>query len=191
MKEKLHEQISALVDDELAETEQVLLIKQLEGDVTLRHSLLRYQLISDALQNHLPRKIDPDFNIGVQVALQDDPELHFGLGTETLVDVRVVFLGGAVVGNAEADDLGVRGAGRSELCFEHRAKGLIERKLQTRGVGISQDGDPQRLAGPLLGNRRSAKTVVVDLDVGLALPPQPTFGARAKRMTRDGIELVE
>jgi beta-lactam-binding protein with PASTA domain len=28
---------------------------------------------------------------------QDDPELHFGLGTETLVDVRVVFLGGAVV----------------------------------------------------------------------------------------------
>jgi sigma-E factor negative regulatory protein RseA len=78
MKEKLHEQISALVDDELAETEQVLLIKQLEGDVTLRHRLLRYQLISDALQNHLPRKIDPDFNIGVQVALQDDPEVQAG-----------------------------------------------------------------------------------------------------------------
>ena len=28
---------------------------------------------------------------------QDDPELHFGLGTETLVDVRVEFLGGAAV----------------------------------------------------------------------------------------------
>ena len=27
---------------------------------------------------------------------QDDPELHFGPGTETLVDVRVEFLGGAV-----------------------------------------------------------------------------------------------
>jgi len=78
MKEKLHEQISALVDDELAETEQILLIKQLEGDVTLRHSLLRYQLISDSLQNHLPRKIDPDFNIGVQVALQDDPVVQAG-----------------------------------------------------------------------------------------------------------------
>jgi len=78
MKEKLHEQISALVDDELAETEQALLIKQLEGDVALRHSLLRYQLISDSLQNHLPRKIDPDFNIGVQVALQDDPDVQAG-----------------------------------------------------------------------------------------------------------------
>jgi hypothetical protein len=28
---------------------------------------------------------------------QDDPEMHFGLGTETLVDIRVEFLGGAVV----------------------------------------------------------------------------------------------
>ena len=76
MTEKLHEQISALVDDELAAAEQTLLIKRLEGDVTLRNSLLRYQLISDSLQNHLPRKIDPDFNIGVQLALQDDPEIQ-------------------------------------------------------------------------------------------------------------------
>ena len=78
MTEKLHEQISALVDDELAAAEQALLIKRLEGDVTLRDSLLRYQLISDSLQNHLPRKIDPDFNIGVQLALQDDPEIQAG-----------------------------------------------------------------------------------------------------------------
>jgi sigma-E factor negative regulatory protein RseA len=78
MTEKLHEQISALVDDELAEAEQALLIKRLEGDVALRDSLLRYQLISDSLQNHLPRKIDPDFNIGVQLALQDDPEIQAG-----------------------------------------------------------------------------------------------------------------
>jgi len=76
MTEKLHEQISALVDDELAAAEQTLLIKRLEGDVTLRNSLLRYQLISDSLQNHLPRKVDPDFNIGVQLALQDDPEIR-------------------------------------------------------------------------------------------------------------------
>jgi sigma-E factor negative regulatory protein RseA len=78
MTEKLHEQISALIDDELAEAEQTLLIKRLEGDVTLRNSLLRYQLISDSLQNHLPRKIDPDFNIGVQLALQDDPDVQAG-----------------------------------------------------------------------------------------------------------------
>lgn len=78
MTEKLHEQISALVDDELAEAEQVLLIKRLEGDVTLRDRLSRYQLISDSLQNHLPRKIDPDFNVGVQLALQDDPDVQAG-----------------------------------------------------------------------------------------------------------------
>ena len=78
MTEKLHEQISALVDDELAAAEQALLIKRLEGDVTLRNNLLRYQLISDSLQNHLPRKIDPGFNIGVQLALQDDPGVPAG-----------------------------------------------------------------------------------------------------------------
>jgi len=78
MKEKLNEQISALVDDELDEAEHAFLIKRLEADVTLRHSLLRYQLISDSLQNHVPRKIDPDFHIGVQLALQDDPDIQVG-----------------------------------------------------------------------------------------------------------------
>ena len=73
MKEKLHEQISALVDDELAEAEHALLSKRLADDASLRSRLSRYQLISDSLQNHLPRKTDPDFHIGVQLALQDEP----------------------------------------------------------------------------------------------------------------------
>ncbi|MDH3935243.1 MAG: sigma-E factor negative regulatory protein, partial [Gammaproteobacteria bacterium] len=60
MKEKLHEQISALVDDELAGAEHALLSKRLADDASLRSRLSRYQLISDALQNHLPRKTDPD-----------------------------------------------------------------------------------------------------------------------------------
>ncbi|MCK5382907.1 MAG: sigma-E factor negative regulatory protein [Gammaproteobacteria bacterium] len=76
MKEKLHEQISALVDNELAETEQVLLSRRLAEDASLRSRLSRYQLISDSLQNHLPRKINPDFNIGVQLALQDEPAVQ-------------------------------------------------------------------------------------------------------------------
>ena len=76
MKEKLNEQISALVDDELAEAEQALLVKRLADDASLRSRLSRYQLISDSLQNHLPRKIDPDFHIGVQLALQDVPALE-------------------------------------------------------------------------------------------------------------------
>ena len=78
MKEKLHEQISALVDDELAEPEQVLLSKRLTEDALLRNRLSRYQLISDSLQNHLPPKVDPGFNIGVQLALQDDPDVQAG-----------------------------------------------------------------------------------------------------------------
>ena len=73
MKEKLHEQISALVDDELAEAEHALLNKRLADDASLRGRLSRYQLISDSLQNHLPRKTDPDFHIGVQLVLQDEP----------------------------------------------------------------------------------------------------------------------
>lgn len=76
MKEKLHEQISALVDDELAEAEHALLIKRLTDDAAMRDRLSRYQLISDSLQNHLPRKTDPDFNIGVQLALQNEPDLQ-------------------------------------------------------------------------------------------------------------------
>lgn len=76
MKEKLHEQISALVDDELAEVEHELLIKRLTDDAAMRDKLSRYQLISDSLQNHLPRKTDPDFNIGVQLALQDEPDVQ-------------------------------------------------------------------------------------------------------------------
>jgi sigma-E factor negative regulatory protein RseA len=75
MNEQFHEQISALVDDELAEAEHALLSKRLAGDAALRSKLSRYQLISDSLQNHLPRKTDPDFHIGVQLALQDEPAL--------------------------------------------------------------------------------------------------------------------
>lgn len=76
MKEKLHEQISALVDDELSEAEHALLIKRLTDDASMRDRLSRYQLISDSLQNHMPRKTDPDFNIGVQLALQDEPDVQ-------------------------------------------------------------------------------------------------------------------
>jgi negative regulator of sigma E activity len=78
MKEKLNEQISALIDDELPEAEHALLIKRLADDASFRNRLARYQLISDSLQEHLPRKIDPDFNISVQLALQDEPDVQAG-----------------------------------------------------------------------------------------------------------------
>ena len=53
MNDKLHEQVSALVDDELEEREQALLLRQLASDTELSGRLSRFQIISDALQNHL------------------------------------------------------------------------------------------------------------------------------------------
>jgi hypothetical protein len=78
MKDKLHEQLSALVDDELAEHEQALLLKQLAVDTGLQVRLSRYQLVSDALHNHLPQRIDPAFHTRVQAALGDAPPLRAG-----------------------------------------------------------------------------------------------------------------
>ena len=76
MKEKLHEQLSALVDDELEAVEQALLLKQLGADDLLRKRLARYQFISDALQNHLPPQLDVGVHNSVQLALQDEPAVH-------------------------------------------------------------------------------------------------------------------
>jgi negative regulator of sigma E activity len=69
MKDRLHEQLSALIDDELGESEQALLTRQIGRDTELRQRLLRYQLISDAMQNHLPGQVDPAFSQRVHAAL--------------------------------------------------------------------------------------------------------------------------
>lgn len=73
MKDRLHEQLSALVDEELTDQEQALLLKRLATDAGLQARLSRYQLISDTLQNHLPRQIDPAFSNRVQAALAAEP----------------------------------------------------------------------------------------------------------------------
>jgi len=78
MKDKLHEQLSALVDDELAGHEQALLLKQLAADTALQAQLSRYQLASDALHNHLPQRIDPAFHTRIQAALGDAPPQSSG-----------------------------------------------------------------------------------------------------------------
>mgnify|MGYP001815065086 FL=1 len=76
MKQKLHEQLSALVDDELDAAEQALLLRQIGADAVLRERLARYQLISDSLQNHLPPRLDVGFYSSVHAALQDEPAVH-------------------------------------------------------------------------------------------------------------------
>ncbi len=76
MKDKLHEQISALVDDELEEREQALLLRQLDNDAELSGRFSRFQIISDALQNHLPAQLNSGFHARVQAALADEPPVH-------------------------------------------------------------------------------------------------------------------
>jgi len=70
MKDRLHEQLSALVDDELTHAEQTLLMKQVGRDEDLHERLVRYQLISDAMRNRLPDRVDPAFPARVRAAIK-------------------------------------------------------------------------------------------------------------------------
>jgi sigma-E factor negative regulatory protein RseA len=78
MKDKLYEQLSALLDDELTGPEQTLLARRIGRDDELHRRLSRYQLVSDALQNHLPQQVDPGFYRRVKAALRDQPAIHSG-----------------------------------------------------------------------------------------------------------------
>ncbi len=78
MKDKLYEQLSTLVDDELTGHEQALLARRIGRDAGLQQRLSRYQLVSDALQNHLPPQVDPGFYRRVQTALRDEPSVRMG-----------------------------------------------------------------------------------------------------------------
>jgi sigma-E factor negative regulatory protein RseA len=98
MKDKLHEQLSALVDDELAEQEQALLLKQLAADSRLQAQLSRFQLISDALHNHLPHRVDPGFHTRIQAALGDVPTVQVsgGMGRSLLKPAAGVAMAASV-----------------------------------------------------------------------------------------------
>jgi len=72
MKDNVHEQLSALVDDELTASEQALLTRRIGMDTDLHRRLSRYQLISDTLRNQLPDRVDPAFTARVQAAVRDE-----------------------------------------------------------------------------------------------------------------------
>jgi sigma-E factor negative regulatory protein RseA len=76
MTDRLNEQLSALVDDELGEPEQALLLRQLGRDAGLRARLARYQVISDALHSNLPHRVDTGFYQRVHAALEQEAEIH-------------------------------------------------------------------------------------------------------------------
>jgi len=72
MNDRLGEQLSALVDGELAEQEYELLLVRLDNDPELRARWARYNLISDALRNHLPERIAADLSSRVAARLGDE-----------------------------------------------------------------------------------------------------------------------
>jgi sigma-E factor negative regulatory protein RseA len=73
MKDRLYEQLSALVDDELTGSEHELLFKRIESDEQIYQRLARYQLISDAMQSHLPDRVDPAFSLRMKRLLRSEP----------------------------------------------------------------------------------------------------------------------
>jgi sigma-E factor negative regulatory protein RseA len=84
MKDGLYEQLSALVDDELTGSEHELLFKRIESDEQVYQRLARYQLISDAMQSHLPDRVDPAFSLRVKRLLRAEPVLRIHPRLRTL-----------------------------------------------------------------------------------------------------------
>ncbi|MDH3980289.1 MAG: sigma-E factor negative regulatory protein [Gammaproteobacteria bacterium] len=76
MKDKIHEQLSALLDDELADAEQSLLVRQLVKESGLREQLSHYQVVSDALHDKLPQQIDTRFHERVHAAVQQEAAIN-------------------------------------------------------------------------------------------------------------------
>ncbi|HHC71280.1 MAG TPA: hypothetical protein ENK54_00135 [Thiotrichales bacterium] len=76
MSERIDEQISALLDGELAAGESELLLKRLERDPGLRERWGRYQLISDTLNGHLPERVDMALADRVMAAIEEEPVWH-------------------------------------------------------------------------------------------------------------------
>lgn len=73
MSEQIREQISALVDGELALAERRLLLERLVRDPALRAHWDNYQLISDSLRQSLAPLTDPGLADRVLAALEAEP----------------------------------------------------------------------------------------------------------------------
>jgi len=73
MTERVREQLSAMVDNQLPEEEQELLVARLMGDRSLLDCWRRYHLIRDALRGQLPDSASPMLSDRVRDALRDEP----------------------------------------------------------------------------------------------------------------------
>jgi sigma-E factor negative regulatory protein RseA len=75
MAEKIHEQVSALMDDECASEEIKLALRRLERDEALQERWQRYHLISDVIKGSVPLAIDADFSARMRSVLDNEPPL--------------------------------------------------------------------------------------------------------------------
>ncbi len=71
MSEPIREQISALLDGELADTEMGLLVRRLERDAELRAAFGRYSLIGEAVRNPGDRLASAGFAQRVNAAIDE------------------------------------------------------------------------------------------------------------------------
>ncbi len=76
MTDKIDEQMSSLMDDELAPSEQPLLLRRLCGDDALKQRWERFHLIRDALHHELPIGVDRGLADRISLALESEPGLH-------------------------------------------------------------------------------------------------------------------
>lgn len=82
MTKPYHEQLSALVDDELDSSELQLLVRQAQRTDELAERVGRYAVIRDALHRNLPEQVDPSLGRRISAALEEEPA-HDGLASET------------------------------------------------------------------------------------------------------------
>jgi sigma-E factor negative regulatory protein RseA len=75
MSDAVKEQLSAVLDGELAEAELDLLLKRLERDADLGETLSRYALCSQAMKGEGPPAASTAFAANVMAALQNEPPL--------------------------------------------------------------------------------------------------------------------
>lgn len=75
MTDTLGERLSALMDGELSEAEAEPVLEALRQDNELQSRWERYQLIGDALRNHLPDYMSADLASQVSEALANEPAL--------------------------------------------------------------------------------------------------------------------
>jgi len=66
-------QLSAMVDEELADAEIALALRRLIRDDDWRGRWERYHLVSDALQGHVPAALDTRFAAHIRQAIADEP----------------------------------------------------------------------------------------------------------------------